>query len=415
MLVHSGGVHGGHYYAFIKPNGKQWFKFDDEKARWHTRCLHSSALLKLVVHGDLASILVTIVACALLQVSVEDVKKALNEQYGGEDENSPPGTGFNTFKFTKYSNAYMLVYVRTSHWDKVRPQSPHMPTQTLLVAFLPEECCQRVARRRSLCCCHYKGCSYCGWYWLWAANGVGHDMGVLAGCIQIMCDVGKNDIQEHVRLRLEAEKEEKEQRRREKQEAHLYTVFRIVTDQDLRDQIGQTRWFDLADQDKVTLRRARHELGHQRCSGGDPVLCLDLTARECGAIRSLLPNHHCSGLGSLESFRSQVQRVLTFAVQVKTFRVKKQMLFGDFRGLVAKELGVPLEQQRFWTFARRQNNTLRCGALSLSLLVALPLFYCGLPAIGALLAHSEHAAGVAAEGQLCGWAQASKGAVAIGG
>lgn len=69
--------------------------------------------------------------------------------------------------------------------------------------------------------------------------------------MQIMCDVGKNDIQEHVRVRLEAEKEEKEQRRREKQEAHLYTVFRIVTDQDLCEQIGQTRWFDLADQDKV--------------------------------------------------------------------------------------------------------------------------------------------------------------------
>ena len=79
----------------------------------------------------------------------------------------------------------------------------------------------------------------------------GLKVGVLAGWMQIMCDVGKNDIQEHVRVRLEAEKEEKEQRRREKQEAHLYTVFRLVTDQDLRDQIGQTRWFDLADQDKV--------------------------------------------------------------------------------------------------------------------------------------------------------------------
>lgn len=75
----------------------------------------------------------------LLQVSVEDVKKALNEQYGGEDENSPPGTGFNTFKFTKYSNAYMLVYVRTSHWDKVRPQSPHVATQTVRVATLLED------------------------------------------------------------------------------------------------------------------------------------------------------------------------------------------------------------------------------------------------------------------------------------
>ncbi|EIE26652.1 cysteine proteinase [Coccomyxa subellipsoidea C-169] len=192
VLVHSGGVHGGHYYAFIRPDGKHWFKFDDEK------------------------------------VSVEDAKKALNEQYGGEDENPPPGTGFNTFKFTKYSNAYMLVYVRTSHWDK------------------------------------------------------------------IMCEVGKSDIQDHVRMRLEAEKEEKEARRREKQEAHLYTVFRIVTDADIRDQIGHNRWFDLADQEKV-----------------------------------------------------------------KTFRVKKQMLFGEFRELVAEELGVPLEQQRFWTFAKRQNSTLR--------------------------------------------------------
>lgn len=121
VLVHSGGVHGGHYYAFIKPNGKQWFKFDDEKARQHPPHLYPSLLLKIVAHGDLTSMLLNILARAFLQVSVEDVKKALNEQYGGEDENSPPGTGFNTFKFTKYSNAYMLVYVRTSHWDKVRP------------------------------------------------------------------------------------------------------------------------------------------------------------------------------------------------------------------------------------------------------------------------------------------------------
>ena len=47
------------------------------------------------------------------------------------------------------------------------------------------------------------------------------------------------------------------------------------------------------------------------------------------------------------------------AAQVKNFRVKKQVLFGDFRKLVAEELGVPLQQQRFWTFAKRQNGTLR--------------------------------------------------------
>ncbi|KAL6997869.1 CSN-associated deubiquitinating enzyme Ubp12 [Sarracenia purpurea var. burkii] len=51
VLVHSGGVHGGHYYAFIRPTlSEQWFKFDDER------------------------------------VTKEDMKKALEEQYGGEEE-----------------------------------------------------------------------------------------------------------------------------------------------------------------------------------------------------------------------------------------------------------------------------------------------------------------------------------------
>ncbi|KAJ6901062.1 ubiquitin carboxyl-terminal hydrolase 13-like isoform X1 [Populus alba x Populus x berolinensis] len=32
VLVHSGGVHGGHYYAYIRPTlSDQWFKFDDER------------------------------------------------------------------------------------------------------------------------------------------------------------------------------------------------------------------------------------------------------------------------------------------------------------------------------------------------------------------------------------------------
>ncbi|KFM24284.1 Ubiquitin carboxyl-terminal hydrolase 12, partial [Auxenochlorella protothecoides] len=31
VLVHSGGVHGGHYYAYIRPDGARWLKFDDER------------------------------------------------------------------------------------------------------------------------------------------------------------------------------------------------------------------------------------------------------------------------------------------------------------------------------------------------------------------------------------------------
>ncbi|KAG0477106.1 hypothetical protein HPP92_013947 [Vanilla planifolia] len=51
VLVHSSGVHGGHYYAYIRQILlDQWFKFDDER------------------------------------VTKEDVKKALVEQYGGEEE-----------------------------------------------------------------------------------------------------------------------------------------------------------------------------------------------------------------------------------------------------------------------------------------------------------------------------------------
>jgi ubiquitin carboxyl-terminal hydrolase 7 len=50
VLVHSGGVHGGHYYAYIRPDGKTWLKFDDTA------------------------------------VTIEDGSKALEEQFGGEDE-----------------------------------------------------------------------------------------------------------------------------------------------------------------------------------------------------------------------------------------------------------------------------------------------------------------------------------------
>lgn len=56
VLVHSGGVHGGHYYAYIRPDGKTWLKFDDTA------------------------------------VTIEDEHKALDEQFGGEDEPLPAGS-----------------------------------------------------------------------------------------------------------------------------------------------------------------------------------------------------------------------------------------------------------------------------------------------------------------------------------
>ncbi|XP_030549140.1 ubiquitin C-terminal hydrolase 12-like [Rhodamnia argentea] len=195
VLVHSGGVHGGHYYAYIRPTlSDQWFKFDDER------------------------------------VTKEDVKRALEEQYGGEEELPQTNPGFNSspFKFTKYSNAYMLVYIRESDKDK------------------------------------------------------------------IVCSVDEKDIAEHLRVRLKKEQEEKEKKRKEKAEAHLYTIIKVARDGDLHDQIGRDIYFDLVDHDKV-----------------------------------------------------------------QSFRVQKQMPFQLFKEEVAKEFGIPVQCQRFWLWAKRQNHTYR--------------------------------------------------------
>ncbi|TQD87740.1 hypothetical protein C1H46_026744 [Malus baccata] len=49
------------------------------------------------------------------------MKRALEEQYGGEEELPQTNPGFNNapFKFTKYSNAYMLVYIREVDKEKI--------------------------------------------------------------------------------------------------------------------------------------------------------------------------------------------------------------------------------------------------------------------------------------------------------
>ncbi|CAN6577223.1 unnamed protein product [Malus baccata var. baccata] len=86
VLVHIGGAHDGRYCAFIRPTlCDQWYKFDNER------------------------------------VTKEDVKRALEEQYGGEKELPRTNSCFNrtSFSLTKYSNAYMLVYIRDSDKEKI--------------------------------------------------------------------------------------------------------------------------------------------------------------------------------------------------------------------------------------------------------------------------------------------------------
>ncbi|KAL6507816.1 CSN-associated deubiquitinating enzyme Ubp12 [Orobanche gracilis] len=230
VLVHSGGVHGGHYYAFIRPTlSDQWVKGALRRTKAHAyhtspafgfwrRCwFHLRARCLRYKFDD-------------ERVTKEDVKRALEEQYGGEEElpQTNPGYNITPFKFTKYSNAYMLVYIRVSDKDK------------------------------------------------------------------IICDVDEKDIAEHLRIRLKKEQEEKEDKRRYKAEAHLYTIIKVARDEDLREQIGKDIYFDLVDHDKV-----------------------------------------------------------------RNFRVQKHMPFNQFKEEVAKEFGVPVQFQRFWIWAKRQNHTYR--------------------------------------------------------
>mmetsp|Transcript_19656 Transcript_19656/g.42954 ORF Transcript_19656/g.42954 Transcript_19656/m.42954 type:complete len:1106 (-) Transcript_19656:700-4017(-) len=195
VLVHSGGIHGGHYYAFIRPNLEgQWYKFDDER------------------------------------VTKETESKATEEQFGGEDE-TPPHPGFNNppaFKYTKHSNAYMLVYIRKEDKDR------------------------------------------------------------------IICPVTNDDIAQHLQERFKREQEEKERKRKEKSEAHLFTILKVARDADMKAQIGNELFFDLVDHDKV-----------------------------------------------------------------KTFRVRKETPFLQFKEQVAQELGIPVQFQRYWQWAKRQNHTYR--------------------------------------------------------
>jgi ubiquitin carboxyl-terminal hydrolase 7 len=86
VLVHSGDLNAGHYYAFIKPNKDGWwYKYDDDKVTKATK------------------------------------REALDENFGGEYR-SPNGylrTGVQKKTVMRPNSAYMLVYIRKSRLDHV--------------------------------------------------------------------------------------------------------------------------------------------------------------------------------------------------------------------------------------------------------------------------------------------------------
>ena len=85
VLVHSGDLHGGHYFALIKPDkDTRWLKYDDDRV-----------------------------------TPVTD-KEVLDDNYGGESTNGLLQYQRQQVRTMKrFTNAYMLVYIRESKLDDV--------------------------------------------------------------------------------------------------------------------------------------------------------------------------------------------------------------------------------------------------------------------------------------------------------
>ncbi|KAF8654190.1 hypothetical protein AX16_003719 [Volvariella volvacea WC 439] len=114
VLVHSGDLHGGHYFAMIKPdNETRWLKFDDDRV-----------------------------------TPVTD-KEVLEENYGGEPLNLPPIMQRNQVRAMKrFTNAYMLVYIRECMLDEVLPSFGEEDTPAHLKRRLDEERLQMEAKKK---------------------------------------------------------------------------------------------------------------------------------------------------------------------------------------------------------------------------------------------------------------------------
>jgi ubiquitin carboxyl-terminal hydrolase 7 len=113
-------LHGGHYFALIKPDNKsRWLKFDDDRV-----------------------------------TPVTD-KEVLEENYGGEPLNGvPPPVQRNQVRAMKrFTNAYMLVYIRESEMDEIlapfteHDTPPHLSEYLMFNDMLPLlSLCRKEAR-----------------------------------------------------------------------------------------------------------------------------------------------------------------------------------------------------------------------------------------------------------------------------
>lgn len=100
VLVHTGDLTGGHYFAFVRPEERdEWFKFDDDR------------------------------------VTPATLNQVLEDNFGGEDYTSP----MRTRSENRFTNAYMLVYIRESQTERVLEQVTEEDIPSHLVQRIKQE------------------------------------------------------------------------------------------------------------------------------------------------------------------------------------------------------------------------------------------------------------------------------------
>mmetsp|Transcript_7522 Transcript_7522/g.21399 ORF Transcript_7522/g.21399 Transcript_7522/m.21399 type:complete len:705 (+) Transcript_7522:72-2186(+) len=93
VLVHSGTMQGGHYYAYIRPNeGPNWFRFDDDVVKSATE------------------------------------HEAVDENFGSEEDKYNPHMRLAEIR-RRYANAYMLIYVRDTAAKEILSEVSEIPPQ----------------------------------------------------------------------------------------------------------------------------------------------------------------------------------------------------------------------------------------------------------------------------------------------
>ncbi|KAJ5573764.1 Ubiquitinyl hydrolase 1 [Penicillium hispanicum] len=118
VLVHSGGLDAGHYYAFLKPTKDgHWYRFDDDRVNRATE------------------------------------KEVLEENYGGEYELANGAAGVRqpytrTLSTKRSMNAYMLVYVRKTKVDDVLPPITKEDVPSHIETKLAEDRAEMLRRKK---------------------------------------------------------------------------------------------------------------------------------------------------------------------------------------------------------------------------------------------------------------------------